>query len=107
MNNVDERVNRVNMVNSLNSGVLIESSEINLELIKKFLQPVKQFGYESFPTFDSILGAQCLWHSNWTICSLLRQLSSEIFPNFDFHTWGSVSMAFKLDHLQPGKSIWF
>ena len=54
-----------------------------------------------------ILGAHCLWHSNWTICSLLSQFGSEIFPTFDFHTRGSVPMAFKLDHLQSVEPIWF
>ena len=54
-----------------------------------------------------ILGAQCLWLSNWTTCSLLSQFCSEIFPTFDFHTWGSMSMAFKLDHLQPVEPILF
>ena len=48
-----------------------------------------------------ILEAHCLWHSNWTICSLLSQFCSEIFPPFYLDTWVSVPMAFILDHLQP------
>ena len=46
--------------------------------------------------------AQCLGHSNWTFCSLISQFLSEFFPTFDFHTSGSVPVAFKLALLQPG-----
>ena len=65
------------------------------------------FVLKFFQLFTFILGAQCLWHSNWTICSLLSQFCSEIFPTFDFHTWCSVPGAFKLDHLQPIEPILF
>ena len=33
----------------------------------------------------------CLGHSNWTICSLLSQFCSEIFPTSDFHTPEAIS----------------
>ena len=39
-----------------------------------------------FSLLTFILGAQCLGHSNWIICSLLSQFCSEMFPTFDFHT---------------------
>ena len=38
------------------------------------------------PSLDETQGFKCLGRSNWTICSLLSQFCSEIFPTFDFHT---------------------
>ena len=83
---------------------------------------------------DEIQGFQCLGHSNWTNCSPLSPLCSEIFPTFPLSYWGahsyyprgpimrkgnssnfqygpyrwvSVPGAFKLDHLQPVEPILF
>ena len=38
------------------------------------------------PNLSETQGFQCPGHSNWTICSLLNQLYSENFPNFDFYS---------------------
>ena len=40
---------------------------------------------------DETEGFQCLGHSNWTICSPLRSLSSEIFPTFPLSYWEANS----------------
>ena len=57
------------------------------------------FVWKFFHLFILILGSQCLWHSNLTICSMLSQFCSEMFQTFDFDTWSSLPIAFKLDHL--------
>ena len=52
----------------------------------QFLLPQRaNYGsWENFPSpnMDKTEGFQCLGHSNWTICSPLSPLCSEIFPNF-------------------------
>ena len=65
------------------------------------------FVWKFFHLFILILGSQCLWHSNLTICSMLSQFCSEMFQTFDFDTWSSLPIAFKLDHLQPVEPILF
>ena len=65
------------------------------------------FVWKFFHLFILILGSQCLWHSNLTICSMLSQFCSEMFQTFDFDTWSSLPKAFKLEHLQPVEPILF
>ena len=65
------------------------------------------FVLKCFQLLTLILGVQCLWHSNYTNCSLLSQFGSEILELFEVDTWGSVPMAFRLNHLQPPGAIWY
>merc|ERR1739842_188579 len=44
-----------------------------------------------FPNMDGTEGFQCLWHSNWTICSPLSPYCTEIFPTFPLSYWGANS----------------
>ena len=48
-------------------------------------------GWEIFPTpiFDKTESFQCLRHSNWTICNLLSQFCSGIFPCVSPLYWGA------------------
>ena len=40
-----------------------------------------------FPNMDKTEGIECLGHSNWTICSPLSPLCSEIFTTFPLSYW--------------------
>ena len=49
-------------------------------------------------------GIECMGHSNWTICSLLSQFCSEIFPTFYFHS-GGAHFLITLESLKLEKGI--
>ena len=43
------------------------------------------------PKLNETEGFQCLWHSNWTICSPLSHFCSHIFSTFTLSYWGAIS----------------
>ena len=43
------------------------------------------------PKIAETQGFECLGQSNWTICSLLSWICSEIFPTFSLSYWGAHS----------------